>query len=182
MTYHKKKCEGSSMDWARSMIDIAPDGAIFLADEYTVARGQHGREWKLYPGQLILTLLLKPTLLGESVKKLHEGIAVAIANTLVEYGDVKIKQPNDFFLNGKKLGGMLTEAVWSGPKLKGIVIGIAINCNNSFHKKDEMFPIATSVFDATGKKIEISVLRDQLLSQIDKWYKAWLSFARIVIT
>jgi BirA family biotin operon repressor/biotin-[acetyl-CoA-carboxylase] ligase len=177
------------MDWAHSMIDSAPDGSVFLADKYTVARGQHGREWKLYPGQLILTLLLKPEI-GQVVdrnfllQEMKNGIASSVVYTLNEFiktCSISIKQPNDFMCNGKKLGGMLTEAVWMGPKLKGVVVGVALNCNNSFHKKDKMFPIATSIFDATGIDVEISELREQLLFWLDKWYKGWRSFARLLI-
>ena len=172
-TVYAKKCTGSSMDWAHEMLEDVPDGTLFLADEYGSARGQHGRVWRLTDGQLILTFVLKPDKSTE-LNFLNMAIANGVIEALKPYG-ASIKYPNDFMLDGKKAGGMLVEIVWSGEELKGIVVGIAINCNNSFDEQDELFEIATSIYDATGKCVDIDRLRETLLVALDKWYQDWRS-------
>jgi biotin-(acetyl-CoA carboxylase) ligase len=53
---YKKELFESSMDWARKEISNVEDGTLFIADKYHVARGRQGRDWKIFPGQLTLTL------------------------------------------------------------------------------------------------------------------------------
>ena len=48
------------MDWAKREFDRVDDGTVFLVDHHSVARGRQGREWKLYPGQLLVTFVVKP--------------------------------------------------------------------------------------------------------------------------
>lgn len=189
---HKQMCETSSMDWAKELFHEVEDGTVFWADEYKIARGRQGREWKLYPGQLVLTFVLKPTIRSSRVspevlrrgmyrgtsqedfalRYLNMALTIGIADVLSEYG-VGVKWPNDFMLNDKKVGGMIIEAVWLGDVIEGVVVGISVNCNNKFNQDDDLYNIATSIKQNIQQDILIDSLQKKLLNSIDKWYNLW---------
>ena len=177
--YRTKVCN-NSMDWAKQNIKTAQDGAVFFADEYLHTRGRQGRVWNRYPGQLLATLLLKPDLscfdsetLPIRLNRLNMALAMGIYEPLKEYG-IGLKWPNDFVADEKKVGGMLVEIVWVGDVPKGIVLGFALNVNNSFSESDKLFKIATSLHDLTKIEIGISKLQESIFCCIDAWYKKWL--------
>ncbi|MCK4517169.1 biotin--[acetyl-CoA-carboxylase] ligase [Candidatus Babeliales bacterium] len=181
--YHTSICQQSSMDWAKEKLSEAPDGALFLADFYETARGRQGRIWELYQGQLILTFILKPVFelsddMTTPLNYLNMALTVGVAQVLDKFG-VVVKWPNDFvaaFANsmagraGKKIGGILLEAVWHGDKLCGVIVGLAINVNNTFEKGDKLFTIATSLKRVSGKQVSLELLQEQIISSLNKWY------------
>lgn len=190
----RSHCPTSSLDWAKEEFDVVPDGTIFLADTYSQARGRQGRVWKLYPGQMILTFVLKPSLLDEDICNLacdldqallylNMSLSVAIAQTLISYG-VGLKWPNDFVYITKeskivKVGGILLESIWNGSKLQGFIGGVAINANNKFLESDPLSAIATSLQTIERTKnseatIDLVALRDDCIASLDLWYKVWL--------
>ena len=178
--YHKRKCH-NSMEWTKSEIENAPDGAIFFADEHEVTRGRQGRTWRTYPGQLIITILLKPANLPEiedndlslRFNQLSMAISLGILEPLKAYG-INLKWPNDFVFKGKKIGGVLAETVWSGKKPQGVVFGFALNVNNVFEKSDELYKTSTSLKTVFKDQINENLLFRNLMENIDLFYKKWI--------
>lgn len=176
--YRTKQC-ADSMQWARENIETAPDGAVFLADELTQARGRQGRTWSIYPGQLSVTIVLKPPLLVTLHKdelqirlnQLNMAISLGICGPLADYG-VKLKWPNDFFINDKKCGGMLMQGMWSEGALQGIIVGFSLNVNNVFAPDDELAALATSIAQERGE-ISIRDLYKAILVSLDGYYTLW---------
>ena len=143
-----------------------------MADRLTKAKGQYDRVWELRDGQITMTLLFKPTK-TDQLEILNMAIALGIAGALG--ADVRLKKPNDFIANGKKLGGMLIEVVWTGEHLDGLILGVGLNINNTFAQDDPLGEIATSLRDATGQTYDLCVLQDQILESIDYFYHRWQS-------
>jgi BirA family biotin operon repressor/biotin-[acetyl-CoA-carboxylase] ligase len=121
---------GSTMDVANELANQgAPAGLLVLADKQIAGRGRAGRRWDSRPGDGIwLTLLERindPT--GLDVLSLRIGIRVARA--LDRFADARIglKWPNDLYLPAGKLGGILVESRWRGPRPEWTAIGIGIN-------------------------------------------------------
>lgn len=174
---HKNEIFESSMDWARKELSHVEDGTIFASDKYHVARGRQGREWKIFPEQLTITFVLKPETSSEFLNHLNMAIAIAVTKTLSDY-NIGIKWPNDFIsrngVSNKKIGGMLIEVVWKGNVIQGIVVGISINCNNSL-KNDTLLNIATSLYDITGRSVDIESIRSKMIKFLNEWYEIWLS-------
>ncbi len=80
-----------------------------------------------------------------------------------------IKWPNDLVLDERKFAGVLTEAASDGRAVSRVIVGIGINVNQ------REFPIelaarATSLALARGAPVERRVLRDVLLSRLERWY------------
>lgn len=177
--YRFKECS-DSMSWAKEHILDAPDGAVFLADTLTKAVGRQGRSWMLYPGQLLITLLLKPKLLREvglddvpvRLNQLNMALSLGIAQTLQSYGG-GIKWPNDFVVQHKKVGGILSHVVWQNNFPVGIIVGFGINVNSQISPTDELYEYATSLAMVIGKDLDMRALYRDLLSQLDSAYALW---------
>ena len=95
----------------------APEGAVAVADYQSAGRGRLGRRWEAPPGSNLLTsVLLRPAL---AVDELHLcTVAVALAAAAACEGGrgvvPELKWPNDLMVGGRKLGGILAEALPAG--------------------------------------------------------------------
>lgn len=112
-----------------------PVPALILARRQTAGRGRGGNVWQSGPGALTFSLIVPPPapLPRERwpLASLAAGLAVRSALAqLAPEGCFQVKWPNDVFLQGKKIAGILTEATNSA-KTSRLVIGIGINLNNS---------------------------------------------------
>ena len=109
--------------------DGAPEGSLVLANEQVQGRGRLGRSWSSPPGIGIwLGYLFRPTCsVTGGIVSIRAGIAVV--KTLDEMGiRAELKWPNDIFMGGQKLCGVLCEVRGAGTVNKGwIGIGLGIN-------------------------------------------------------
>jgi len=120
-----------------STLDVAHDlgekgaeaGTLILADAQSAGRGRMGRVWRSDPGAGIwLTLLERPAgdeSLGVLALRLALGLAPALDAFSVD--SVALKWPNDLYVAGRKLAGILIEARWHGPRLDWLAVGAGIN-------------------------------------------------------
>ncbi|MCX5753974.1 MAG: biotin--[acetyl-CoA-carboxylase] ligase [Candidatus Krumholzibacteria bacterium] len=101
----------------------ADGGTLFVAGEQTSGKGRKGRAWFSVKGRsLVFSLLLRPAGRTEGLTAL---LALAVVSALDEFlKGSAIKWPNDIFLNGKKLGGILAES-----RDDSAVIGLGLDVN-----------------------------------------------------
>ncbi len=181
---YRTQSTDDSMAWARSLMHEAPDGALFLADTYTHARGRQGRTWHVMPGQLMVTMVLKPPLLkvihtddlDVRLSQLNMAIALGIVSPLKTYG-ASLKWPNDVVVDQKKLGGVLMQVVWEHNAPSGLIVGFAINVNNTFPPEHELYETATSVCTLANAPADMRALYKEIITNIDAWYAAWQQLA-----
>lgn len=158
----------------------APDFSIIVADEQTTGRGRAGRRWVTPRGtSLAFSVILKPDHAenrGQGVEgagaTLFTGLgAVALADALKARGlSPKIKWPNDVLLSGKKVAGILTEAVWMGDALDALVVGIGVNALvGSNPPDDELFFPATNLESELGTPVQREELLGDILSALGAW-------------
>lgn len=177
---YRTESTSDSMAWAKEHMNEAPDGSIFLADSFTHARGRQGRTWQVSPGQLMVTILLKPAQIALfsaedfaiRLNQLTMAISLGILEPLKQFG-VQLKWPNDFVALHKKVGGILVHVIWSGEKPLGIIVGFAINVNNEFSPDNELFDIATSLKTVSGATQELRPLYKNMLNSLNSWYSCW---------
>ncbi len=107
-----------------------PSGALVLADEQTAGRGRAGRPWHSARGAGIwLAMLLRPATapLGGALA-IRAGLAVCDAVAAAAAGLApRLKWPNDVMVLGRKAGGILCEARWSGERLGWVAVGVGLN-------------------------------------------------------
>ena len=125
---YKDKVTSSNDDLKSLLKDRSPDREVFLiAAEQTDGRGQFDRKWLSHQGKgLYLSYLYFPPL--ERLPLINKEVALIIIGILKAYDiDAKIKLPNDIYVKGNKIAGILTESVLSGERVKGVVTGIGLN-------------------------------------------------------
>jgi len=111
-----------------------------FAEEQTSGRGRRGKQWLMSSGSNIAMSLVWPFVLSEqSLQLLPISIALAIVETLEDLGlqQVQIKWPNDVYVQGKKIAGILietqpvkegrAEVSEPGAKPVAVVIGLGLN-------------------------------------------------------
>ncbi len=112
---------------ARELVEAgAPGGTVVTAREQTAGRGRQGRVWTAPEGKALLySAILKPLEEGHLLLPLSVPLAVcAAAEALRPDADCQVKWPNDVWLEGRKLAGILIEAK---PQDGWAVIGIGLN-------------------------------------------------------
>jgi len=145
-----------------------PSGCVWWADSLDQARGRIGRSWWAPKGGLYLCLALYPSLFTENWSFYNLGVGVAIAQVLREGGvSTKIRWINDVLIKGRKIAGILTEAVKapnSGQTY--LLFGIGINAHMETFPEDLVF--ATSLSITTGKHWHTKELAAQILARIGR--------------
>ena len=129
--------------------------ALVRADEQTAGKGTKGRSFISQKGGLYLSKLT-----------FHEGLAVkdawsimvdsamAVVKTLLAFNvEPQIKWPNDIWVNGKKICGILIQNGFCGDMVDYSLVGIGVNVNNEI--ADEIKDIAVSLKQALGKEISV---------------------------
>ena len=153
----------STNDLAIKKIKAGISKGIIIADYQKKGRGQHGKKWLSFKGNLFITIFFK---IKENIniKKITILNCKIIKKTLIKYikKTISIKPPNDLLINKKKICGILQEIKFSN-KSKFIVIGIGINLIKSPEIKN--YP-TTNIFKETGFKVK----KYDLIKNIEKNY------------
>ncbi len=109
----------------------APIGSVAIAAQQTAGRGQWGRTWVSSPGGLYLSMAIAPNLPADQSARLTLASAWGIATLLRQHQlPLQLKWPNDLYLLGKKLGGILTETAIQQGQIHRAVVGVGINWVN----------------------------------------------------
>ena len=100
-----------------------------IANEQTAGRGRGGKSWQSSPGAgLWLTLIERPAdTSGLAVLSLRVGLAAAEALDRFAPEPIRLKWPNDLYIDRSKLAGILVEARWREQSVEWIAIGLGVN-------------------------------------------------------
>jgi BirA family biotin operon repressor/biotin-[acetyl-CoA-carboxylase] ligase len=155
---------------ARELADGgAPGGTIVTAGEQSAGRGRGGRSWFAPPGTALLySALLRP--LGERpLLPLSVPLAVCEAAEAIAPVHCLVKWPNDVWVEGRKLAGILIE---SRPQAAGrgwAVIGVGLNVAVPEEAwPEELRGTATSL----GGSATVSTALAALNEQLGRWVEA----------
>lgn len=161
---HQASCPSTNTELLRRA--DAPAGSVLICDEQTAGRGRRGRRWTSAAGHS-LTFSLRwrlPPGCASSGLSLAVGVAVAQALEILGVPAIGLKWPNDIWLYGRKLGGVLVEAT---PERKNpaFVIGIGLNLSRPADWPEYLAATSASL-DETGLGISREVLLAALLRQL----------------
>ena len=144
-------------------------GCVY-ADIQTKGRGTYGREWISDKGNLFGSIffplknnyppfnefsMINPLIISDVIKH------------FCEMKNINLKFPNDIFVNGKKICGILQELVVSNSR-KFLIIGIGVNIvsNPDINNKYQ----ATNILLETQKKPKIKEIIDLIVSSYEKFF------------
>jgi BirA family biotin operon repressor/biotin-[acetyl-CoA-carboxylase] ligase len=167
---HRERCTSTQ----RLLGPDAPEGAVAVAEEQTEGRGRLGRRWLSPPGTSILcSIVLRPPVPSERLPELSlvAGEACAEAIAAVTGLEPRLKFPNDVLIDGRKVAGILAEAIEGR-----VVLGIGINANVAENElpTDVQMP-ATSLLVETGAHVDRRELLAAVLERLERRYDAWIA-------
>lgn len=160
----------STNEEARRSAKTGDGGPLWItAGEQTKGRGRRGNLWVSESGNLFATLLI--TAPHVTAAQLGFAASLAAAETVALCAGnarVSLKWPNDVLLDGRKVAGILLEALGRD----ALAIGIGINL---LHHPEGTEAPATSVNAATGRAVDRDDALGILAAQFAAWYGEWQS-------
>ena len=154
------------------------EGTVIWADEQTDGRGHANNFWESEKGKnLTLSIVLKPGFIEPKAQfAITQLISVAIRNVIIQYiqnQSVKIKWPNDVYINHKKVAGILIQNILKGNEIDYSVIGIGLNINQDAFLSDAPNPGSLAHFTQTAVVLEDVLTK--LLIEISTIYSGFRS-------
>ena len=148
----------------------APEGTLIFAERQTAGRGQFQRAWaSTEPLGLWFSLLLRLEISDATIPALAAFAAVALVETVSELGisGARIKAPNDLYLHGRKMAGILVETRTG--KNPFAVVGIGLNVNQQLADfPPELQESATSLALAAGTSFNRNQMASVLLHSLNR--------------
>jgi BirA family biotin operon repressor/biotin-[acetyl-CoA-carboxylase] ligase len=151
-------------------------GTVVVAEEQTAGRGRAGRVWHSERASgIYLTVLLRPQISPTDAPLLTLLAGLAARDAIAEQTGMTpdLRWPNDLLLNGKKLGGILTEMHAEPERVRFVIIGIGLNVNHS-RMPDKLQEIATALRIETGRSHSRLELAVKLLGRLENYYNEFL--------
>ena len=171
---------GSTNRDALDLLDAgrALDRMVLAADRQSAGRGRMGREWFSPPGvNLYASMILCPEiddLPRLATLPLLAGLGIAKALAAAAKTGVAIKWPNDVWLNGRKVCGILCELHNSQGGFPSVVAGFGLNVNLRYGDLPEgLQGLATSLAIEAGRTFDRHEVLAETLRGFDRCYREW---------
>lgn len=161
----------STNDEAKSQAEAgAPEGTLIVADAQTAGRGRMGRSFHSPPGNLYMSLLVRPGRSAEERARLSFVTAVALGDAIAELlpsDAVSLKWPNDVLVYGRKVSGILLE---SASGADWLVMGVGVNVVSS---PEQLGQSATSLAEAGWHAANRDDFLVRYATVLARWYQRW---------
>lgn len=150
------------------------EGTVIIAYKQTKGKGQDKSKWESEANKnLTFSIILYPEFLNPSeqfrlIEVISLGITDYIKILLPSKQEIKIKWPNDIYIDDQKLCGTLVQNSIVGSKLTECIIGIGLNVNQEKFLSDAPNPV--SLKQITGVGYILQQCLKELCSCIDKRY------------
>ena len=169
---HARDIVESTSDDAKALAAAsAPDGSVVWAREQKAGRGRYTRQWQSPPGNLYMSVVLRPDIAPNRTAEFGFLAALAVAETAEAFlpagPPARLKWPNDVLLDGRKIAGILLEGQFSGMQLAWIVAGIGFNVTSAPEP-------GTSLAALGAQDPDVRDVLVTLLGRLGCWRQVWL--------
>ena len=144
-------------------------GCVY-ADIQTKGRGTYGREWVSKEGNLFGSIffpLKKNYPPFDEFSVINPVIISSVIKHFCLKKNISFKWPNDLFVNGRKICGILQELITQNAE-KFLIIGIGVNIVSNPNINDKYQ--ATNIFFETKRKPSIKEIIDLIISSYEKFF------------
>ena len=174
-TVHAFDSVESTSTEAKTLADAgAPHGTVVWARAQTAGRGRYSRQWVSPPGNLYVSIVLRPQVAALRTAELGFLASLAVAETAEHFlpaGPLaRLKWPNDVLLDGGKIAGILLEGEFDGQQIAFVVAGIGINVASC--PENPAYP-ATSLHALGGDQATAADVLPVLLTRLSNWLERW---------
>ena len=114
----------------RAQVQPLPTGTVCLAEYQSAGRGRRGRRWhSSFGANLCFSLVWRFNCGPDALSGLSLAVAVAVAQGLSSLGvtQPELKWPNDLYIEGRKLAGILLEMSGESSGVSRVVVGVGVN-------------------------------------------------------
>ena len=141
-----------------------------LARRQTQGRGRFGRAWHSEAnGNLYASFAFRPRVPPADMTTFTLWMGVNVCELLANFARVApgLKWPNDILFNGRKAGGMLTEARVDSDQIRDLVFGLGLNVNSPAQGwPAELGGQAISLSEVTGTPLDFNRLTAALVGRV----------------
>ena len=164
-----KKVKSTNNTAIRIIKNSNTDYGMIITDKQESGRGQYGKKWISYNGNLFISFFYKFDHLDISLKQITKINCLLVKNLLSIYYKKKItfKKPNDLLIDKKKICGILQENL-SKLNKKYLIVGIGINLIKNPNLRN--YP-TTNLSKLLNKKVS----KNKIEKQIKKIFEAKLT-------
>ena len=163
---------------ARQLAAGRVDPFVVLACEQTRGRGRYGRVWHSDDhNNLYASFAFRPHLSPRRMPTFTLWMGVNICELITNFCSVSagLKWPNDIVFNGRKAGGMLTEARIDSDQMRDLVFGLGLNVNQPTNTwPPELSLRVTSLAAQTGKPIDLNHFAAALIGRVILAYNQFI--------
>jgi BirA family biotin operon repressor/biotin-[acetyl-CoA-carboxylase] ligase len=155
---------------ARLAEDGAAEGTVVAADAQTAGRGRQRRDWCSPPGAgVYVSVLLRPAADAAALLTIAAGVAIAEGIEASSGLAAGVKWPNDIYVSGRKLAGILAEAGSGANTLQYVVLGCGINVLPAAYPPDVALR-ATSIESELGRAVDRGLVLAECLAALARRY------------
>jgi len=171
--FNFKKVKSTNQTAIRLIKSSKNEFGLIVSETQSKGKGQYGRKWISYKGNIFLSLFYKLENINLSLSSLTKMNCFLVKNVISKYYKKKItfKLPNDLLINKKKICGILQEKIEKSKK-QYLIVGIGFNLIKSPNIPN--YP-TTNLLKITNQKInkkkfvkELKITFEKFLS---KYYK-----------
>lgn len=166
--------DSTNEELKRRALAGAEAGLVLRAGLQTAGRGRRGRNWVSEPGNLYVSMLLRPDKSPADAATLGFVAAIALGRLLRAVLKVPVlhKWPNDVLVAGCKISGILLESGGvTGGKVDWLILGMGVNLRH--HPPAGLYP-TTDLVAAGGPSLTPDQALDLLLGEFKPLYELWL--------
>jgi BirA family biotin operon repressor/biotin-[acetyl-CoA-carboxylase] ligase len=147
----------------------APHGAVLICEHQSAGRGRRGNPWvSRIGGSLAFSMLWRFAQGAGALGGLSLAVAVGAARALGRLGirGVEVKWPNDLYLKGRKLGGILIELSGDARGSSAAVVGVGINVRLDRPTRGRIGSPAADIASQGGTALSRTALLGALLPSL----------------
>lgn len=155
----------------------AEDGTLVWAREQLEGRGRQGRTWSSPPGNLYLSMVLRPDCSPAEAAQLGFvaalGLGGGVGSVAPPMVEVRYKWPNDVLFNRRKGAGILLESrMDASGGVDWLVLGLGVNVTS--FPEDAAFPATSLEFEGAPPEVDAVSLLEAFARHFLTWSNRWL--------
>ena len=163
---------------ARQLSAGRPAPFAVLARRQTRGRGRFGRTWHSESRtSLYASFAFRPQVAPERMQTFTLWMGLNVCELLSNFAQVTpgIKWPNDILFDGRKAGGMLTEARIDADQIRDLVFGLGLNVNPPADGwPSDLGRRAVALADVTGAALDLNRLAAALIGRVLLAYESFV--------
>jgi len=161
-----KKVKSTNNTAIRIIKKSKVDYGMVVSETQSNGKGQRGRKWISYKGNLFVSFFYNLKNINFSISKMTKFNCLLVKKVISKYYEKKIffKKPNDLLIEKKKICGILQETINKFDN-KYLIVGIGVNLLKSPPIKG--YP-TTCLYDLINKNISIKIFEKEIKDIFEK--------------